>query len=86
MTLALIPSVIFCLAMYFSLEVFQHDAAQAIIDRSDAVSVVFLTVLGVVLALTVLVNLGSISLLAYAVSNQMVGAFGTNHSRVGWNH
>ena len=75
MTLALVPSVIFCLAMYFSLEVSQHDMAQTIMDRSDAVSVVFLTEWGVVLALTLLVNLGSISLWAYAVSNQMVGAF-----------
>ena len=73
MTLALIPSVIFCLAMYFSLEVFQHDAAQAIIDRSDAVSVVSLTEWGIVLVLAVLLYLGSIFLWAYAVSDQMVG-------------
>ena len=61
--------------MYFLLEVFQHDAAQAIIDRSDAVSVVFLTEWGIVLALTGLIYLGSIFLWAYAVSNQMVAAF-----------
>ena len=74
-TLALVPSVIFCLVMYFLLEVFQHDAAQAIIDRSDAVSVVFLTEWGIVLVLTVLLYSGSVFLWAYAVSNQMVGAF-----------
>ena len=61
--------------MYFLLAVFQHDAAQAIIDRSDAVSVVFLTEWGIVLALTSLIYLGSIFLLAYAMSNQMVAAF-----------
>ena len=61
--------------MYFLLEVFQQDAAQAIIDRSDAVSVVFLTEWDIVLALTILIYLGSSFLWAYAVSNQMVGVF-----------
>ncbi len=73
--LSVVPSTIFCVVMYFLLQAFQREMAEAIYSASDVASIKFVSEWVFALLSVVLLYLGCGFLWAYAVSNNVVGPF-----------
>ena len=73
--LSVIPSMIFCVVMYFLLYSFQNDLGEAIYTASDVASIKFISEWAFALLSMLLLYLGCGFLWAYAVSSDVVGPF-----------
>ena len=73
--LSVVPATIFCVVMYFLLQAFQREVAEAIYTASDVASIKFVSEWAFALLSILLLYLGCGFLWAYAVSNNVVGPF-----------